>query len=266
MTKRTKSKKSDLSEAPPVVTHVVEVVDDATGESLPIEDSVKKVEIKEVVDELKDEVEDVQEKVGELEDKVQLEDNPPVSHEETRKEAEKEVIGEIFGDKETGVMPEISGSTKGPEKSLIVWACIVIGVALLTGLGLLMIVRGPSTVTSLFVKPTPTPTPSPVSTPTPTPVLSDRSQLTIEVLNGSGKAGAAAKMQDFLKGKGYTVKKVGNAETSDFDKTQIHVKKDKEAFLGLLKTDVGEGYTVSSPAADLSDNSSYDAQVIVGKE
>ncbi|OGG14403.1 hypothetical protein A2875_01230 [Candidatus Gottesmanbacteria bacterium RIFCSPHIGHO2_01_FULL_46_14] len=252
-----KPKKEEGKEAP-MVTQVVEVVDEASGETKPIEDTIKKEEVKEVVDELKEEVVDVQEKVSELEQKVE-----PVAA-EAPKEKDKAVIEEIFGNNQSGVMPEISGKENGSSKSLIVWALVVIAVAIVTGLGLLVAVRGPESVTSMFVTPTPTPTLAP--TPTPTPVAPNRADITVEVLNGSGVAGAASKLREFLEGKGYTVGHAGNATTSDYKKTEIHVKKDKEQYLSLLKNDIAEGYTVSSAAADLSDNSSYGAQVIVGKE
>lgn len=161
-------------------------------------------------------------------------------------------------------MPEISGSSGGAGKSLFVWALIVIGVAILTGLGLLVAVRGPESVTSMFTSPTPTPSSAP--SPTPTPVTPNRADITIEVLNGSGVAGAAAKMQEFLEGKGYDVGRAGNAGKTDYKETEIHVKSDKESYISLLKGDISEGYTVGTAAADLADDSDYDAQVIVGKE
>lgn len=246
-----------------VVTHVVEIVDEASGESKPVEDTIKKEEVKEVVDELKDEMGDVEEKVEELEEKVEPEDKetPPVA---TEKPKEKEVLEEIFGNHDKGVMPEISGSSKGAGKSLFVWALIVIGVAILTGLGLLVAVRGPESVTSMFTSPTPTPSSTPI--PTPTQVALNRADITIEVLNGSGVAGEAAKMREFLEGKGYDVGRAGNANKTDYVETEIHVKSDKEQYLSLLQGDIGEGYTVGSSAADLSAGSDYDAQVIVGKE
>ncbi len=253
--KTSKSKKEEAKEVAPVITHVVEIVDDASGESKPVEDTIKKEEVKEVVDELKEEIGDVEEKVEELEEKVET---------EKPKEKDKEVLEEIFGNHDKDVMPEISGSSGGTGKSLFVWALIVIGVAILTGLGLLVAVRGPESVTSMFTSPTPSPTSTP--TPTPTPVALNRADITIEVLNGSGVAGEAAKMREFLEGKGYDVGRAGNADTTDYKETEIHVKSDKKQYVSLLQDDIAEGYTVGSSAADLSDGSDYDAQVIVGKE
>lgn len=254
-------KKSVKAKEPPAkVTQVVEVVDEATGETKPaVEEMIEKEEIKEVVDELKEEVTDVEEKVEELEEKVE-----PATAAEKPKDKDKEVLEEIFGNKDKGVMPEISGSSGGGGKSLFFWALIVVGVAILTGLGLLVAVRGPESITSMFVTPTPTPTSTP--TPTPTPAVPNRADITIEVLNGSGVGGAAAKMQEFLEGKGYDVGRAGNADSSDYEETEIHVKSQSQEFLSLLEDDISEGYTVGSASADLADNSDFDAQVIVGKE
>jgi len=107
-----KPKKEEGKEAP-MVTQVVEVVDEASGETKPIEDTIKKEEVKEVVDELKEEVVDVQEKVSELEQKVE-----PVAA-EAPKEKDKAVIEEIFGNNQSGVMPEISGKENGSSNRLL---------------------------------------------------------------------------------------------------------------------------------------------------
>lgn len=261
--KRTTKPKKDVKESAPVITHVVEIVDDS-GESKPVEDTIKKEEVKEVVDELKEEVGDVEEKVEELGEKVEPEDKVALPVAAEKQEKEKEVLEEIFGNKDKGVMPEISGSSGGAGKSLFVWALIVIGVAIATGLGLLVAVRGPESITSMFTSPTPSPTSTP--SPTPTPLLPARADITIEVLNGSGVAGAAAKMQEFLKGKGYDVGRAGNADKTDYKETEIHVKSDKKQYLSLLGDDLAEGYTVGTAAADLVDDSDFDAQIIVGKE
>lgn len=254
-----KPKKDEAKEekAQAVVTQVVEVVGDAV-------DSIPKEEVKEVVDELKEEVSDVSEKVEELEEKVEPEQALGEPKQVSKKETDKEVIEELFDKRENTVTPELAGYKDRGSKSMVLWVVIVIGVALLTGFGLLVLVQGPSSLTSFFASPTPTPTSTP--TPTPTPEVANRSALTIEVLNGSGKAGAAGVMRKFLEEKGYTVDSVGNADRSNFEQTEIHVKEDKEDYLSLLKEDLSESYTVSTAAADLAPEAEVDAQVIVGLE
>ena len=119
-------------------------------------------------------------------------------------------------------------------------------------------------VPALFAKPTPTPTPAP--TPSPSPAVPSRGDLKVQVLNGGGTPGSAGKVRKFLEDKGYTVKDVGNAEEYTYQKTEIHVRPDKSAYLDLLKADVSKDYTIGTSSADLSPDSPYDAQVIVGKE
>jgi hypothetical protein len=93
-----------------------------------------------------------------------------------------------------------------------------------------------------------------------------RSTITIQVLNGGGKAGAATKMKTFLEEKGYTVSDTGNAESYTYDKTQILVKSTKKAYIPLLERDLKDSYTLGTSAATLEASVSYDARVIVGKE
>lgn len=120
-------------------------------------------------------------------------------------------------------------------------------------------------------EPTDTPSSTPASTPKPTsdPVDKstglDRSELTVEVQNGSGAEGAAGEASDALKVLGYNVTAVGNADNFDYENTVIQVKSTKSDYLPLLKKDLGSDYTIGTTSADLTADSSADALVIVGK-
>ncbi len=132
-----------------------------------------------------------------------------------------------------------------------------------------------------FQFPTDTPAPSPTGEPTeeeptvtPTakkvnPIDSatglDRSTLSVEVQNGSGVTGAAAKASDILKSFGYNVATIGNADNSDYTNVTIQVKSTKTNFLALLKKDLGFSYTVGTTSADLTSSSTADALVIIGE-
>lgn len=125
------------------------------------------------------------------------------------------------------------------------------------------------------VKPTAKPTVKSTSTPAPTkaPVLGskdstsglDRSALTIAVFNGNNVTGDAGKMSTFLKGLGYTISSVGNADTYDYTNVTVLIKADKKDYLPLLKKDLEGTYTVGSTSEDLTASSSADAHIIVGK-
>ena len=126
------------------------------------------------------------------------------------------------------------------------------------------------------------PTDTPMLTSTPAPSLKptsaqasdpkdkttglDRSNLSIEVQNGSGVVGAANKASDFLKSLGYVVSSTANADTFDYQETVIRVKSEKEAYLPLLKKDIGTNYTIGEASESLSASTSADAIVIVGKQ
>lgn len=141
--------------------------------------------------------------------------------------------------------------------------------------------------------PTPTPTPAEYQFPTDTPEISptpaeeqakttvtpttktvnpvdsstglDRSTLSVEVQNGSGVTGDAAKGSDTLKSFGYKVSSIGNASNENYENVTIQVKSTKVNFLALLKKDLGFSYTVGSTSADLDSSSTADALVIIGK-
>lgn len=125
------------------------------------------------------------------------------------------------------------------------------------------------TSTSAPTKSTPTPTKKP--TPTPTSVRAatsaaelKRQAISVQVLNGSGVAGAAKKIADYLAGLSYTISNTGNADNYDYEKIVIETK--KTADLDLLKADLGAQYAMGTASATLSASSSYDAVVTVGKQ
>jgi hypothetical protein len=94
----------------------------------------------------------------------------------------------------------------------------------------------------------------------------DRKTLTIEVLNGSGTAGAGKKAADILTGLGYKVVSTGNADSYDYATTEVSVKSTKKNFLTLLEKDLSASYTVEADSAALTASASADARVIVGKK
>lgn len=131
------------------------------------------------------------------------------------------------------------------------------------------------TPTDTVETPTPeeSPTEAPTATPTgtkttPAPTLSgglDRSDLSIEIQNGSGVAGAATKMSDKLKALGYDISSTGNADNFDYAETIIQVASSEKAYLDILKKDLSDDYTIKSATADLT-GSDADALIIIGKE
>lgn len=113
----------------------------------------------------------------------------------------------------------------------------------------------------------PSPTPaeeSPIS-PVPTQEEVDISAHTIEILNGSGIAGEAARVKTALEQEGFTVVSIGNADQSDYENTMIQTKKDSpQAFIGMLKSVLEKTYVLDE-TEELSKQEESDVRVIIGR-
>lgn len=266
-------KKESEKPAPPAVRVVTEVVEELPTEPL---------------EEIKQDAQNIEKTVEELEELVNKEREagkefnaqviPSVevsksfeeesAHPETKtEEANKVVVEQLFKQDTQSLGPEITiHQRENPMKSVFIWMCTVIVVALLTGGGLLFLVKGLPTFSSFSVGVKPTPTPATLPTPTPVSVLPKREGVSVQVLNGGGKAGAGSTMKKFLESKGYKVVEVGNTDEYNYDKTEIIVKKGKEGTLNLLKEDLKGTYTLQESTDTVSEDATYDARVIVGKE
>ncbi len=113
-----------------------------------------------------------------------------------------------------------------------------------------------------------TPTPGPTFTPAPTETPKktlDRSEWSLEVLNGSGATGLAKKIADKVKDLGYPLVKVGNADKDSYPKTQILVKKDLIEKVNLVIADLKDILKIASFGGELKD-STASARVIIGKD
>lgn len=113
-----------------------------------------------------------------------------------------------------------------------------------------------------FDQPLPGRDPKPTSTATPTgpPLVTPPERIAVEVLNGSGVAGEAARVARELTAAGFVVVSVGNAERSDYATTTVLHDPGYDESGRTLGTAV-EGSTVE---ADLSLGSTL--QVIVGAD
>jgi len=105
------------------------------------------------------------------------------------------------------------------------------------------------------------------NSPTPTPtteVKLDRTELTIQILNGSGAPGVAGKAQEYLESLGYNNVDTGNADAYDYEETIISIKPDKEVYLDLITEDLAEEYTVADKAKELDEGSDFDIVITIG--
>lgn len=246
---------------PSSIRQVVEVV----AEGAPAEEALET--IKKDAQEIEEVVETLEETVGAISKEETAEDETVAASEteiEEDEERQKEVVDSLYQRSEPSFQPEITVHKRGASRSLVVWAGLTIGIAVVVGGVLVVAVRGKSVPSSFLRKTAPTPTST--SAPTPTPVSLDRKDITIQVFNGGGVAGAAGKMKKFLEEKGYTVSSVGNTDEYTYEQTEIHVKAAKSAYFNLLSQDLQADYDLGSSSADLSQDASYDARVIVGKK
>ncbi len=245
----------------PSVRQVVEVVEEGS--------------IPEAIETIKKDAEEIAEAVSDIEEEVSDELKETASYETTADAtpnavAHEEPVGapkggveSLFVKSEPGISPEITvvGKRGTP---LGVWVGAMLGVALAIGVSLVVLVKGPPTLS--FMTPKPTPTPSPTVAPTPSPVTVDKADIKVAVLNGGGTPGAGSKMKTFLEEKGYTVVSVGNAKEYTYTQTEIQAKAGNDQYVALLTDDLKADYVIGSSSATVEESADYDVQVVVGKE
>lgn len=113
-------------------------------------------------------------------------------------------------------------------------------------------------------KPTPIPTAVPLPTATPTPAIK-KDTLKVKILNGSGTPGKAGDVKTVMKDKGYKDIVTGNADTFDFELTEIAVKKGNEHLGSLVKSEITD-YAKAAKITVLSNSETADIVVTVGKD
>lgn len=156
------------------------------------------------------------------------------------------------------------------------WFLIVL---IIVGAVILAFVRGIgpfSRFKSSSAEASPSPVFSPVSSPaifsSPSPEATsgadelDKSEVSIRVLNGSGVAGIASAVKDFLEGKGWTVDAVGNADSYDFEQTTLIFKEGFAKFEQILTEDLSDKYSVTTSEEILEATDSADIEIIVGSK
>lgn len=111
----------------------------------------------------------------------------------------------------------------------------------------------------------PTSTPTASNAATPTPKL-EKSDLKIQVLNGSGQKGAASSLKKLLIENSYDNDiKTGNADNFKYTETVIEIKNEKKDYLTLLLDDLKNEYNISSDSAVLDESNDFDVVIIIGK-
>ena len=106
------------------------------------------------------------------------------------------------------------------------------------------------------------PTPEPKISPSPT---FKKDEVKIKVLNGSGTSGKATEVKTLLKEKGYQEILTGNAESFDYTKTVLQVKKSQSEISSVLKNDLKDNVS-SLKESTLPETEAADVVIIIGTD
>jgi hypothetical protein len=138
---------------------------------------------------------------------------------------------------------------------------IIVSVIILVVIGIFLFffLRSSSKKTPIEVKKVVEPTKAPKK------AQINRSEWTLEILNGSGIPGLAAKATAKLTEQGYTVIKTGNADNQDYAKSELFIAENMQSKAQLLIDDLSSSYTFSSDPEVLK-NSTVSARIIIGKD
>ncbi len=122
----------------------------------------------------------------------------------------------------------------------------------------------PTTTPSEEATPSGTLSPSPSPRPT-SGVVSKATDLSVQVLNGSGETGVAGGAVTFLKDKGYGSVEAANADNFDYTGVTVRIKDSQKKYLSTVQTDLKEKYSSVSTGDPLPADSNFDVTVTVGK-
>lgn len=198
------------------------------------------------------------------EEKEELVEEPteaPSTKEEEEEEPEASEIQVPTEEKEV-VEPEevVEQKPKFSKNSIAIGLIVVLILAVIAG-GVYVYKRGMKKGAA------PATTPMPTESPEASPAVElKREDLKIQVLNGSGVAGVADEAKDFLKGLGYQEIEVGNADSYDYEETEVAIKEDKKDYLKFLTKDLSEEYTLSSETKTLDEDSDFDVVITLGEK
>jgi len=230
-----------------------------------IEEKVEKVVEKDLPDQ--DEIESAQEIKQKIADNIssKTEDNPEPHEVNLKEEPESTNTSDTQSDaQQEPVFGSFSESVKEPKKKSN-WLFFILVVLITFVIGIIGIAGFYYFSDKGVINATPTPTIVPTIEPSPTVAEVDLSEFPIEVLNGSGISGVAAKVKTQLTDAGFTVDSVGNAKNSDFTKTIISVKKSvSEAFVNKIIDELKKNYSVEEKTETLEDSNDADVVVTIG--
>lgn len=174
---------------------------------------------------------------------------------------EEKNLGEVKDLPETNLHNPNYNFVTERKKSKKTLYLVILGIIILTVVGVFTVKTFMKAGT---VEPSASPSSTPVTVETPKPML-NKSEISFEVLNGTGVSGLAKKIADQLKDLGYQIVKTGNADKSTYEKTQISVKSDLKDKVDLIIADLKDVIKIASIGGELKD-STASARIILGKD
>jgi hypothetical protein len=155
----------------------------------------------------------------------------------------------------------LEGSSNPSPLRWLVIIILVLATAGATALGGYYFLTKPSDVAQTTSQISPSPIISPILEPTAEPI--DLKTLTIEILNGSGVPGEAGKVESLLINAGFGDAQTGNADSYDYEKTEIMVSEKVTTEATQLITKALEEYELN-PVEVSSSAAEFDISIVVG--
>lgn len=166
--------------------------------------------------------------------------------------------------KDVQVIERRMPNSEPKKKRNLIIAIVGIILLILLGVGAWFVLSDPTTEEAtpeqetIEIQPTSTPV------PTETPVPIERSEIRIQVLNGTGVSGEAGLLQEELEELGYEDIEAGNADNTDYEAAEVTFNEDLSPEAVTEITEMLEGmYVEVSTSTDSLDD--FDVVIITGE-
>jgi hypothetical protein len=157
----------------------------------------------------------------------------------------------------------LEGSNNPSPLRWLIIIVLVLATAGATAFGGYYLLSKPNQIANTTEQISPTPLISPIVEPTAEPI--DLASLTIEILNGSGVPGEAGKVESLLKNAGFGEAETGNADSYEYEETEVTVSEKVTAEATKLITQALEAYELN-PVEVSSESAEFDINIVVGSK
>jgi len=107
-------------------------------------------------------------------------------------------------------------------------------------------------------------TPIPTLTPTPTVTAKEKSELNIEILNSTTKAGLASQVAKLFEAEDFNKPATGNAEEKDQNITSVKIKISENVYQDEIVKILTGQYNIEPETSYLSPESENDIEITLG--